>query len=174
MHWRVDAKAYFKRPCSRLDVIIGFFKFSGLRAIYLYRIGHKLKCNDHRILPVIICRIIRFSCQIDIELTAKIGFGLRMPHTMCIMIGGKSIIGNNCTIMQGVTIGGNFGKEVCGQTQPILNDNVFVGPGSKVLGPVTIGENTIIGANSVITKSSNSNVIIYGVNKSKINSKYYE
>jgi serine O-acetyltransferase len=101
--------------------------------------------------------------EIEIPYTAKIGAGLLIPHAKCIFIHGKSIIGDNATIGQGVTIGGNIYKTKNGRRSPIIGDNVLIGAGAKVLGPVTIGDNSIIGANAVVINDIPKDSVAVGV-----------
>lgn len=85
-----------------------------------------------------------------------------MPHPYGIIVGGKSIVGENCHIGQHVTIGGNLGKKINGRSQPIIGKNCYICANSVVVGPIEIGDNVIIGAGSVVTKSIPSNVVAAG------------
>lgn len=158
-----DLFVYYKRECSWLDIVVGFFRISGFRAVFLYRIGNALMKREMSFVAFFITRIIRATCNMDIELSASIGVGLRIPHPLAIVIGGKSTIGDYCTLMQGVTIGGNGGKVVNGRTQPKIGSNVFLGPGAKVLGPVVIGDNAKIGANAVVINDIAAGSLAVGV-----------
>lgn len=107
---------------------------------------------------------ILFSC--DIPISVKGGKGLFLPHNgLGVVINSKAVIGNNCTIYQNVTIGGN-GKIVDGKVTnsgaPKLEDNVIIFSGACVLGPITIGENSYIGANAVVTKDVPQNSLVVG------------
>ncbi|MEF1246282.1 hypothetical protein [Vibrio owensii] len=165
---RSDSEVYYKRKYKRFDLLLGFFRFSGLRALILHRYGQYLRNKGWRVLPFIIYRLLRVLCNIDIEPGAKIGVGLRMPHTMCIMIGGGVSIGDFCTIMQGVTLGGNNGKKNDdGISQPQLSSRVFCGVGAVIVGPCYIGDDVIVGANAVVTKDVPNNSKVFGA-KAKV------
>lgn len=155
---------------STSNLAIGFFKSSGFRTLTLYRAAHILRANKLNLASAILTRAIRLNAPIDIEVSAEIGEGLSLPHPICIVIGGAVKIGKNCKIMQGVTIGGSLGKKLKnGQSQPIIGDNVFIAAGAKIIGPVTIGDNVVIGANSVITKDIPAGSIAYGIPAKIIN-----
>lgn len=106
-------------------------------------------------------RLIYYRYNIDVDVNAKIGSNLKIPHPTGIVIGPDAIIGNNCIIAQGVTIGGSFKNT----KKQVVGDNTILGAGSKILGNVTIGNNCIIGANAVITKNIPSNKVAVGYNK---------
>jgi len=113
--------------------------------------------------------LLRFFYKIEIGANVKIGHSVFFPHPMCIVIGDDSTIGDEVSIAQFSTIGGNFRKIKTrnGSTQklPIIGNKVIIGPGAVIGGPVIIGSNVIIGANSVITKDIPSNCIAYGTSK---------
>jgi len=159
-----NLEVYYKRKCTNLDIFIGFLKVSGFRAAVLYRIGHFLFNKKRYFLAALVTRMIRATCNMDIELSAIIGRRVKFPHPFAIVIGGNVRIGDDCVVMQCVTLGGNQGKsdENIG-TQPYLEDKVFVGPGAKLLGPIRIGNRVKIGANSVVLKSVPEDSIATGV-----------
>lgn len=161
---KLDYTHALKKEASFIRIISGFFLIAGFRLAILYRIAHYFRSKNHRILAAIFTRLIRLSSPVDIEVAAVIGGGIIFAHPLCIVIGGKVKIGKNCKIMQGVSLGGSLGKsKPNGQSQPIIGNNVFIGAGAKVIGPVTIGDNVIIGANSVVTKDIPSNSKAYGM-----------
>lgn len=98
---------------------------------------------------------------IEIHPGAIIGKGLFIDHGTGVIIGETAIIGNNVTIFHGVTLGGT-GKEK-GKRHPTIKDNVFIGSGAKILGNITIGENSKIGANAVVLKDVKENTTVVGV-----------
>lgn len=123
----------------------------------IYKILYKvltLKLNKYKI-----------KYGIDIEPTTSIGYGLTIPHCGGIVIGGGCKIGKNCTILQGVTIGSNLFKDR--YKLATIGDNVLIGAGVKIIGPIKIGNNVTIGANSVVTKDIPDGVVIGG-NPAKI------
>lgn len=161
---KADYKASLKKPPSSLNMTIAFLQVSGFRLSTLYRVAHSFRVKQYKVPAAIMTRIIRLSAPVDIEVAAEIGEGVVFPHPLCIVIGGKVKIGNNCKIMQGVSLGGSLGRSKAdGQSQPILGNNVFLGAGCKIVGPVTIGDNVVIGANSVVTKDIPSNTKAFGI-----------
>ena len=103
----------------------------------------------------------RFLTGIEIHPAVKIGKNLFIDHGMGIVIGETTIIGNNVSLYQGVTLGGL--KNIKQKRHPTLDDNVIVGAGAKVLGPIKIGKNSKIGANSVVTKNIPPNTTVVGI-----------
>lgn len=159
-----DYSEALKKEPTILLMVVAFLQVAGFRLAVLYRVAHALRVKNHRFLAAIFTRFIRLSSPVDIEVSAVIGGGVCFPHPLCIVIGGKVKIGDNCKIMQGVSLGGSLGKKKdCGQSQPYVGDNVFIGAGAKIIGPVTIGDNVIIGANSVVTSDIPSNSKAFGI-----------
>ena len=105
---------------------------------------------------------------IELNQRTEIGYGLRLPHRGCIIIHPRVKIGNNCEVMQGVTIGNNILKSR--DNVALISNNVILGAGAKIIGPVTIGSNVIVGANSVVTQHIGDNSIFAGVPARKISS----
>jgi len=105
---------------------------------------------------------IRIIFSSDISLKAKLGSGLMIVHGHDIVIGGDVRVGQNCKILNGVTLG-NKDTEVTVNAQPTLGDNVVIGSGAKILGGIVIGNNVKIGANSVVLQSFPSDLVIVGV-----------
>jgi serine O-acetyltransferase len=134
----------------------------GFRAIFFYRL-HQRKQNSCRAVRAFILMIDRLANQIELSRTAQIGKALFIPHGQCIVIGARCVIGNNVTINQGVTVGEILGKEKNGRRSPIIEDNVMLGAGSKVLGPVTIGRNAMIGGNAVVIHDIPKDAVAVGV-----------
>ena len=159
-----DLVCYTSKNANIFNIIWFFIIHQNFKLIVLYRLAHHFRLKKMRIFSAILTRVIKFLYPVDIEVACEIGTGLKMPHPLCIVIGGKVKIGDNCKIMQGVSLGGSLGKsKENGQTQPIIGNNVFLGAGAKIIGPVTIGDNVIIGANSVVTKDIPSNSHAHGI-----------
>ena len=145
---RSDIKATRERdPAARSDAEVALL-YSGVHALAAYRVAHRLHKNGHFFAARAISQAARFVTGIEIHPGAKIGKGLVIDHGMGVVIGETAEIGDNCTLYQGVTLGGT-GKDV-GKRHPTLGNNVLVGAGAKVLGPFTIGDNTKIAANAVV------------------------
>lgn len=135
---------------------------TSFRAIFFYRVLNNQYKKKNRV-SKIIWYISLIVNEIKIPYTAEIGGGLFIPHDKCIFIHRESIIGENASISQGVTIGGNMYKTKNGRNSPVIGDNVLIGAGAKVLGPVTIGDNSIIGANAVVIKDIPKDSVAVGV-----------
>lgn len=137
---------------------------AGFRAMMLYRIGHWGRKHHLRVLAGLCERLMRHLCLCWISTETQIGGGLRIAHGIGLIIGDGTIIGKNCDVRQNTTLGGNYGKVAPdGRRKPLLGDNISVGAGAVILGPVKIGSNSIVGANAVVTKDFPENVIIGGV-----------
>jgi serine O-acetyltransferase len=130
---------------SRIEV---FLLYPSIHAIILYRIAHKLYKRKRFFLARLLSQFGRSLTGIEIHPGAEIGRGLFIDHGMGVVIGETAVIGNNVTIYHGVTLGGT-GKHK-GKRHPTIGNNVVIGTGSKVLGPINIGNGVKIGANSVV------------------------
>ncbi|MBQ8510198.1 MAG: serine O-acetyltransferase [Clostridia bacterium] len=130
---------------SNLEVAL---LYSGFHAVLAYRLSHALYTHDKRFAARMVSQGARFLTGIEIHPGAKIGKGLFIDHGSAVVIGETAEIGDNCTIYQGVTLGGT-GKHV-GKRHPTLGNNVMVGSGAKVLGPFKVGDNAKIAANAVV------------------------
>ncbi len=135
--------------------------YPSFKAILRYRIAHKLYCRKHYFLARWISQRTVRKTGIEIHPGATIGKGLFIDHGSGVVIGETTVIGDNVTLYQGVTLGGT-GKE-CGKRHPTLEDNVMVSAGAKILGSFTIGENSKIGAGSVVLKEVPPNCTVVGV-----------
>ena len=156
-----DVEAVQKRdPASRgkLEIIL---TNQGIHAILSYRIAHLLYINKFKFVAKITSQISRFFTGIEIHPACFIGKGLLIDHGSGVVIGETAIIGDNCTIFQGVTLGGT-GKE-SGKRHPTLHNGVFVGAGAKILGNIEIGNNVKIGANAVVITDIPDNATAIGV-----------
>ncbi len=127
----------------------------------MYRIAHKLWQWKLPFFPRAISQLAKFLTGIEIHPGATIGKGLFIDHGSGVVVGETSIVGNNVTLFQGVTLGGT-GKET-GKRHPTVGDNVVIGTGAKVLGNITIGNNAYIGANAVVIRNVPPNSTVVGV-----------
>ena len=137
------------------------FLYPSFKVIMSYRVAHKLYLKKHYFLARWISQRAARKTGIEIHPGAKIGKGLFIDHGTGVIIGETTEIGNNVTLYQGVTLGGT-GKEK-GKRHPTLKDNVMVIAGAKILGSFTIGENSKIGAGSVVLKEVPPNCTVVGV-----------
>lgn len=135
--------------------------YSGVHAILSHRLAHKLQKDHHYFSARLVSQVSRHFTGIEIHPGAKIGKGFFIDHGMGVVIGETTEIGDNCTLYQGVTLGGT-GKDV-GKRHPTLGDNVMVGAGAKVLGPLEIGSNSKIAANAVVLHPVPENSTAVGI-----------
>ena len=156
-----DVKATRDRdPAARSNAEV-LLLYSGVHALMAYRVAHRLYKKEHYFAARAISQSARFITGIEIHPGATIGKGFVIDHGMGVVIGETTEIGDNCTIYQGVTLGGT-GKDV-GKRHPTLGDNVLVGAGAKVLGPFKIGSNTKIAANAVVLNEIPDNCTAVGM-----------
>ena len=135
--------------------------YSGVHAMIAHRKAHQLLEDGHPFLARLVSQAARHFTGIEIHPGAKIGKGLLIDHGMGVVIGETAEIGDNCTIYQGVTLGGT-GKDV-GKRHPTLGDNVMVGAGAKILGPVKVGSGSKIAANAVVLNAVPENSTAVGI-----------
>ena len=148
---KAELNAYMERdPAARgwPEII---FCYPGLHAVWLHRLNHRLWGWGWKWLARALAHISRFLTGIEIHPHVTIGKRLFIDHGMGVVIGGTSDIGDDCSIYQGVTLGGTT-QTYKGKRHPTLENGVIVGAGAKVLGPVTIGANARIGSNAVVVK----------------------
>ena len=143
---------------SRAEVL---FLYSGLHARIMHRLSHALNERGMKFGARAVSQFAKFLTGIEIHPGATIGRRLVIDHGMGIVIGETAEIGDNCTIYQGVTLGGT-GKDV-GKRHPTLGNNVMVGAGAKVLGPLKVGDNSKIAANAVVLHEVPENSTAVGI-----------
>ncbi len=147
-------------PAARNDIEV-LLLYSGVHAILAYRVAHKLYIGQHYFPARAVSQIAKFITGIEIHPGAKIGRGLVIDHGTGVVIGETAEIGDNCTLYQGVTLGGT-GKD-SGKRHPTLGNNVMIGAGAKVLGPFRIGDNAKIAAGAVVLKEIPANATAVGI-----------
>lgn len=147
-------------PAARSKIEV-FLLYPSVNALIAYRLAHKLYNHKLFFLARLISQLSRFFTGIEIHPGAKIGRGLFIDHGMGVVIGETAEVGDNVTIYHGVTLGGT-GKDK-GKRHPTVGNNVIIGAGAKVLGPIYIGDNVKIGANSVVLKDINNNSTAVGI-----------
>jgi serine O-acetyltransferase len=143
---------------SSLEILLCY---PGLHALALHRLSHRLWRLEVPLLPRLMSQLGRWLTGIEIHPGARIGKGVFIDHGMGVVIGETAVVGNNCLLYQGVTLGGT-GK-VHGKRHPTLEDNVVVGAGAKVLGAITVGASTRIGAGSVLLRNVAANSTVVGI-----------
>ena len=143
---------------SAFEIIL---TYSGVHAIISHRIAHWLNKKRIPFFPRWVSQVAKFFTGIEIHPGAQIGRRLFIDHGTGVVIGETTVIGDNCLLYQGVTLGGT-GKER-GKRHPTLGNNVIVSAGAKVLGSITIGSNVIIGAGAVVINSVPDDCTVVGV-----------
>ena len=150
---------------SKISVVL---TYPGVKAVFLHRIANFFAAAKFDLIARMISQFSRFMTGIEIHPKAKIGKNLFIDHGMGVVIGETSDIGDNVTIYHMATLGGispsiNSDDQRETKRHPTLQDNVVVGSGAQVLGPITIGKNAKIGANAVVTKDVPENGVMVGI-----------
>lgn len=156
-----EIKTFRERdPAAKSDTEV-LLLYSGLHAILAYRVSHKLYLTEHYFSARAVSQFAKFITGIEIHPGATIGKRLFIDHGAAVVIGETAEIGDDCTIYQGVTLGGT-GKDI-GKRHPTLGNNVMVGAGAKVLGPMRIGDNTKVAAGAVVLTEIPDNCTAVGI-----------
>lgn len=163
----LDAKNISNKDPASKNVLYVILLYPGFHALLFYRIAHFFSNIKLKFVARLLSQLARFLTGIEIHPGAKIGKRLFIDHGMGIVIGETTTIGDNCTIYHGVTLGGT-GKDKY-KRHPDLGNNVIVGCGAKVLGPIKIGDNVKIGANAVVLKEVPDNSTVVGIPGKVIN-----
>tara|TARA_B100000214_G_scaffold171483_1_gene123239 strand:+ start:2307 stop:2876 length:570 start_codon:yes stop_codon:yes gene_type:complete len=150
---------------SKISLIL---TYPGVKAVFFHRVANFFAKAKFDILARIISQFSRFLTGIEIHPKAEIGKNLFIDHGMGVVIGETSKIGNNVTIYHNVTLGGiapsiNSDDQRNTKRHPTLEDNVVVGSGAQILGPIVIGKNSLIGSNSVVTKNVIEKSVMAGI-----------
>ena len=150
---------------SKLSVIL---TYPGVKAVFFHKIANFFSLAKFDLVARMVSQFSRFLTGIEIHPKAKIGKNLFIDHGMGVVIGETSEIGDNVTIYHAVTLGGispsiNSDNQRNTKRHPTLMDNVVVGSGAQILGPVVVGSNAKIGANAVVTKDVQENSVMVGI-----------
>ena len=156
---------------SKLSVIL---TYPGVKAVFFHQIAHFFCVAKFDLIARVISQFSRFLTGIEIHPAAKIGKNFFIDHGMGVVIGETSEIGDNVTIYHMVTLGGispsiNSDNQRQVKRHPTLKDNVVIGSGAQVLGPITVGENAKVGANAVVTKDVPANAVMVGIPAKNVN-----
>ena len=151
-------------PASRNGLEV-FLAYSGLHAIWGYRLAHLLWAGGLRLLARVISQFVRFLTGVEIHPGATIGRRFFIDHGMGVVIGETAVVGDDVMLYHGVTLGGKAARGVGrgAKRHPTLEDGVTVGAGAKVLGDVTIGAWSAVGANAVVTKDAPPHSLVVGI-----------
>lgn len=158
---REDVRAVFERDPAATSTVGVLLCYPGLHAVWGQRITHWFWRHNRKLFARWLSQVFRLFTGIEIHPGAQIGRRLFIDHGMGVVIGETAIVGNDVTLYQGVTLGGT-GKEK-GKRHPTLCDNVFVGNNSNILGNITVGENSRVGAGSVVLRDVPPNSTVVGV-----------
>jgi len=160
-HMREDIATVLDRDPAARSRFEVFLCYSGLHAVWFHRINHWFWCHGFFLTARLLSQVARFLTGTEIHPGARLGRRLFIDHALGVVIGETSVVGDDVTLYQGVTLGGT-GKEH-GKRHPTLLDNVVVGSGAKILGNITIGGNCRIGAGSVVLRSVPDESTVVGV-----------
>jgi serine O-acetyltransferase len=156
-----EIDAVFERdPAARSRAEV-FLCYPGFHAMVLHRLAHRVWRNDFKLLARWISSLSRFISGIEIHPGAKIGKRFFIDHGMGVVIGETATIGDNVTIYHQVTLGGTSFEK--GIRHPQVGNNVIIGAGAKLLGPIRIGDGARIGSNAVVVKDVGNNATMIGV-----------
>jgi serine O-acetyltransferase len=156
-----DVSAAFNKDPAANTLIEVLTSYPGIKAVLLYRIAHFFWSIGMPFIPRYLSDIARELTGIEIHPGAEIGSEFFIDHGSGVVIGETTIIGDNCTIYSGVVLGGTSIKKE--KRHPTIGDNVVIGTGAKVLGPITVSDNVRIGANSVVVNDVPPNSVVVGV-----------
>ncbi|MBF0184698.1 MAG: serine O-acetyltransferase [Magnetococcales bacterium] len=159
--FREDLQAVFHRDPAARTVLEVLICYPGMHALLGYRLTHWLWEHRFRFTARFLSQFFRFISGIEIHPGAKIGKGFFIDHGMGVVIGETAEIGDNVTMYHGVTLGGTSWDK--GKRHPTLGDNVIVGAGAKILGPITIGANARVGSNAVVVKDVPPGSTVVGI-----------
>lgn len=158
---REDIQCVFERDPAARNTFDVLTNYPGVHALLFYRLGHSIWNAGLRWLARFISTLARWLTGIEIHPAAKIGRRFFIDHGMGVVIGETAEIGDDCTLYHGVTLGGTSWQK--GKRHPTLMNNVVVGAGAKVLGPITVGEGGRVGSNAVVTKDVPAGATVIGV-----------
>ena len=161
-----DAKNIQQKDPAARNIFEVILLYPGFHALFSHRIAHFFYNIKLFFIARLISQLTRFFTGIEIHPGATIGKRLMIDHGMGLVIGETAVIGNDCVIYHQVTLGGT-GKEKL-KRHPTIGNNVLIGAGAKLLGPINIGDNVKIGAGSVVLKSVEKNSTVVGVPEDRV------
>ena len=158
---RRDTDSILDRDPAARSRIETMLTYPGLHAVWAYRMAHRLWEQDHRLAARLVSSGARRITGVDIHPAATLGQGLFIDHAVGVVIGETAEVGEDVTIYQGVTLGGTSLER--GKRHPTVGDRVVIGAGAKVLGPLLVGDDARIGANSVVVRDVPAGSVVVGV-----------
>ena len=164
---RKDIAAIYDRDPAVRSLAEVWLAYPGFHAVLIHRGSHRLWNRDWRLLARVLSHFVRFLSGVEIHPAAKIGTGFFIDHGTGVVIGETSEIGNDVTLYHGVTLGGiapaiDAARQVNTKRHPTLEDGVIVGSGAQVLGPITLGKNSRVGANAVVLRDVPAGATVVG------------
>ncbi len=156
-----DINTIYKNDPAAANLLEVMLCYPGLHALIAHRIAHKLRYWKIPVIPRLISQMMRFFTGIEIHPGATLGHRVFIDHGMGIVIGETTIVGNDVLIYQGVTLGGTTMNH--GKRHPTIGNNVILGAGAKVLGDIEIGENSRVGAGSVVIDNVPADCTVVGI-----------
>lgn len=172
MKWLDTARAYKKHDPAAHSILEVMFLYPGYHAMFYYRIAHALFQCHLKFLARLVSQLGRFMTQIEIHPGAQIGRRFMIDHGNGVVIGETAIIGDDCLLHHGVTLGGKSRQQ--GKRHPTLGNMVHVGAGAQILGNIHIGNGAVVGAGSVVTKDVAACDIVAGIPARTIRNKCSE
>lgn len=157
-----EAKNIMKKDPATKNMVEALFCYPSLKVLIYHKLAHRLYKKERYVLARFISQRARRITGIEIHPGAKIGDNLFIDHGMGVVIGETAEVGNNVTMYHGVTLGG-IGGEPGKKRHPTVEDNVMIGAGAKILGPITIGRGAKIGANAVVLQDVPPYTTVVGV-----------
>ncbi|MFR8017506.1 MAG: serine O-acetyltransferase [Clostridiaceae bacterium] len=157
----LDVKAVQERDPAARSALEVLLLYQGVHALIWHRIAHWFWTHNMRFLGRLISQIARFFTLIEIHPGAVLGHGILIDHGCGIVIGETTVVGDNCTVYQGVTLGGVGTKK--GKRHPTIGNNVLIGAGAKILGAFEVGDNCQIASNAVLLKPLEENSTAAGI-----------
>jgi len=158
---REDIRCTFERDPAAFSLATVLFCYPGLYAVWAHRVQHWLWCKELKLPARFLSQVTRFWTGIEIHPGARIGRRVFIDHGMGVVIGETALVGDDVTLYQGVTLGGT-GKQ-SGKRHPTLRNGVFVGNNANILGNITIGEHSRVGAGSVVVRDVPPDSTVVGV-----------
>jgi len=159
--WRDDIRCVFQRDPAARTTFEVLTTYPGVHAIMLYRLGNRLWRSGWRYPARLLSFLARLVSNVDIHPGATIGARFFIDHGACVVIGETAEIGQDVTLYHGVTLGGTSWRK--GKRHPTLGDGVLVGAGAKILGPITVGNQARVGANSVVVQDVPEGCTVVGI-----------
>ncbi len=157
----MDVKAVQERDPAARSALEVLLLYQGVHALIWHRIAHWFYVHRFFFIARLISQIARFFTLIEIHPGAKLGHGILIDHGCGVVIGETTVVGDNCTIYQGVTLGGVGTAK--GKRHPTLGNNVTVGAGAKILGSFEVGDNCAVAANAVLLRPLEENTTAAGI-----------